>query len=58
MKNETAIIKVDRCDYGVIVTSLIEKRNELIRNHSPTDIIDEVIMKVTKANFKKERYRE
>jgi hypothetical protein len=55
MRDEVNVVKLDDSDFGVVVTSLSDKRNELIREHKPTGIVDEVILKVAHAKRKKER---
>ncbi len=42
----------------MILNSLIEKKNELIRTGHYTDAIDEIIIKLTKARIKKVRIKE
>jgi hypothetical protein len=58
MRDEVTIVKLDDSDFGVVVTSLSDKRNELIREHKPTEVVDEVILKVAHAKRKKERWRD
>ena len=58
MKKEVNIVKLDDCDFGVVVTSLSDKRNELIRSNKPTTLIDEVIIKLSQAKRKQERRRD
>ena len=55
MKEEVNIVKLDDSDFGVVVTSLSDKRNELIRDNKPTTLVDEVIIKLARAKRKKER---
>ncbi len=42
----------------VILNSLIDMKNELIRTGHYTDAIDEIIIKLTKARIKKVRIKE
>ncbi len=42
----------------MILNSLIEKKNELIRTGHYTDAIDEIIIKVMKAKIKRVRIKE
>jgi hypothetical protein len=58
MRDEVTVVKLDDTDFGVVVTSLSDKRNELIREEKSTDVIDEVIIKVAHAKRKKERWRD
>ena len=55
MHEEKTIVKMDDVDFGVVVTSLTEMRNGLMREHKPTQTIDEVILKIAGAKKRKER---
>jgi len=55
MHTEKTILKLDDADYGVVVTSLAELRNDFIREKKPTGNVDEVLLKVVHAKRRKER---
>ncbi len=42
----------------IMLGSLIEKKNELIRTGHYTDVIDEIIIKIMKAKIKRVRVKE
>lgn len=44
--SEKTTIELDQYEAGVIVQSLNEKRNQLIKEQEPTDAVDEVLLKV------------
>lgn len=54
MREVTYTLKLDRYDYGIIFNTLNDRRNELIKNNSDTEAIDNVLLKVIDA---KERYK-
>ena len=53
MKNKKYYIALNDREYAEIISSLINKRNSLIRLGKYTDGVDEVIMKVRKAKNRK-----
>ena len=55
MKEEVTIVKLDDIGFGVVVTSLSDKRNSLIRDNKSTEIVDEVLIKLSQSKRKKER---
>ena len=52
MKEIIYTLRLDKYDYGVILNTLNEKRNQLIQDSKDTEIIDNVLMKVIDANIK------
>ena len=50
-------IDLDRYEHGVVVNALNEMRNDLLEEERPTDIVDEVLLKVIDAPAKKVRCR-
>jgi len=58
MREKTTVIKMNDVDFGVVVTSLAEMRNLLVREHKPTQTVDEVILRVANAKKRKERGRD
>ena len=55
--SEKTTIELDQYEAGVIVQSLNEKRNQLIKEQEPTDAVDEVLLKVINGNENPPRKR-
>jgi hypothetical protein len=55
--DDKTVIKLDRYEVGAVLNSLIDERNDLIREKRPTDTIDEVILKVHHAKPGRDRER-
>ena len=55
-KQEKRVLTLDRYEHGVVV-ALNEMRNDLLEEERPTDIVDEVLLKVIDAPAKKVRCR-
>ena len=49
---------LDRYEHGVVINALNEMRNDLLEEERPTDILDEVLLKVIDAPTKKEKRRD
>ena len=45
-KQEKLVLTLDRYEHGVVVNALNEMRNDLLEEERPTDIVDEVLLKV------------
>jgi len=43
------VLRLNRYEYGAVLTALIEQRNERIRAGEPTDAFDDVILKLGKS---------
>ena len=56
-KHEKRVLTLDRYEQGVVVNALNEMRNDLLEEERPTDIVDEVLLKVIDAPAKKVRCR-
>ena len=56
-KQEKRVLTLDRYEYSVVVNALNEMRNDLLEEERPTDIVDEVLLKVIDAPAKKVRCR-
>lgn len=56
-KQEKRVLTLDRYELGVVVNALNEMRNDLLEEERPTDIVDEVLLKVIDAPAKKVRRR-
>ena len=57
-KTEKRVLTLDRYEHGVVVNALNEKRNDLLEEERPTDIVDEVLLKVIDAPARKVRKRD
>lgn len=56
-KQEKRVLTLDRYEHSVVVNTLNEMRNDLLEEERPTDIVDEVLLKVIDAPAKKVRCR-
>ncbi len=56
-KQEKRVLTLDCYEHGVVVNALNEMRNDLLEEERPTDIVDEVLLKVIDAPAKKVRCR-
>lgn len=54
-KKDKRVVTLDRYEHGVIVNALNDKRNDLLEEKRPTDIVDEVLLKVIDAPTRKVR---
>ena len=57
-RTETRVLTLDRYEHGVVINALNEMRNDLLEEERPTDILDEVLLKVIDAPTKKEKRRD
>lgn len=57
-KTGKRVLTLDRYEHGVVVNALNEMRNDLLEEERPTDIVDEVLLKVIDAPAKKVRKRD
>lgn len=53
MGDEKRVLVLDRYDHKILINTLYEKRNELIKEKKSTDLIDEVLLKTVDAPIKK-----
>jgi len=58
MKDDKRILELDKYEYGVVFSTLNDKRNELLKEQRPTDVVDDVLLKVIDAPAKKRRWRD
>jgi len=58
MKDDKRILELDKYEYGVVFSTLNDKRNELLKEQRPTDAVDDVLLKVIDAPAKKRRWRD
>ncbi len=54
-KEEKRVLELDKYEHGVVINALNDMRNDLIGEERPTDIVDEVLLKVIDAPTKKVR---
>lgn len=57
-REERRVLSLDQYQHGVIVNALNDKRNDLIKEKRPTDIVDEVLLKAPDAPRKKVRCKD
>ena len=57
-RTEKRVLTLDRYEHGVVINALNEMRNDLLEEARPTDIVDEVLLKVSDAPTKKEKRRD
>ena len=57
-RTEKRVLTLDRYEHGVVINALNEMRNDLLDEERPTDIVDEVLLKVIDAPTKKEKRRD
>lgn len=57
-RTEKRVLTLDRYEHGVVINALNEIRNDLLEEERPTDILDEVLLKVIDAPTKKEKRRD
>lgn len=57
-RTEKRVLTLDRYEHGVVINALNEMRNNLLEEERPTDIVDEVLLKVIDAPTKKEKRRD
>lgn len=57
-RTEKRVLTLDRYKHGVVINALNEMRNDLLEEERPTDIVDEVLLKVIDAPTKKEKRRD
>ena len=57
-REERRVLSLDQYQHGVIVNALNDKRNDLIKEKRPTDIVDEVLLKALNAPRKKVRCKD
>lgn len=57
-RTEKRVLTLDRYEHGVVINALNEMRNDLLEEERPTDILDEVLLKVIDALTKKEKRRD
>lgn len=54
-RTEKRVLTLDRYEHGVVINALNEMRNDLLEEERPTDILDEVLLKVIDAPIRQLR---
>ena len=57
-KDKNTILKLDPFEFGAVLESLIDERNGLKREDKPTDTVDSVILKMSRAKNGQEQERD
>lgn len=57
MKEVIYTLRLDKYDYGLILNTLNEKRNDLLNQGDETEMIDNVLLKVINAQEKRKGER-
>ena len=57
-REERRVLSLDQYQHGVIVNALNDKRNDLIKEKRPTNIVDDVLLKALDAPRKKVRCKD
>jgi len=53
MGDETATIELDRYERGAVLVALTGERNKLLDEKRPTDTVDDVLIKLSRAKPKR-----
>ena len=53
MGDTKRVLILDKYDHKLLINTLYEKRNELIKENKPTDLIDEMLLKTVDAPEKR-----
>ena len=56
MPEEKTYLEMDEYELGIITNALNDMRNELIEEKRPTDVVDDLLLKVIEAPKKKKRW--
>ena len=55
MGNGKVVVELDDFEQRLMVSGLADFRNDLIRDEKPTEVVDDLILKVIDAPTKKEK---
>lgn len=58
MKEEQRMVGLDKYEEGAVLTALNDMRNEQIEENQPTDLVDDLLLKILHAPSKKVRVRD
>lgn len=57
MSDGKRILELDRYEHSMLIHSLNEQRNQMIKAQEPTDAVDEILLKIIDAPIARERRR-
>ena len=57
MRDNKYQLELDDYEQSILIGTLNDKRNDLIRQSRPTDAVDELLLKAAKAPRRKEKLR-
>ena len=57
MAEEKKVLTLDECEQRLMVSGLMDFRNDLLKDDKPTEDINDLILKVIDAPTKKEKRR-
>ena len=57
MRDNKYQLELDDYEQSILIGTLNDKRNDLIRQSRPTDAVDELLLKAAKAPRRKEKWR-
>ena len=49
MRDGKRILELDRYEHSLLIHSLNERRNQMIKEQEPTDAVDEILLKIIDA---------
>ena len=55
MSNEKRVLELDQYEHSLLIHSLNEQRNQMIKEQEPTDAVDEILLKIIDASIARER---
>lgn len=55
MSNEKRVLELDQYEHSLLIHSLNERRNQMIKEQEPTDAVDEILLKIIDASIARER---
>ena len=58
MREGTCVLKLDKYQEGAVLTALNDLRNKLLSESKVTDTVDEILLKIISAPYKKARGRD
>lgn len=55
LSNEKRVLELDQYEHSLLIHSLNERRNQMIKEQEPTDAVDEILLKIIDAPIARER---
>ena len=55
MRDGKRILELNRYEHSLLIHSLNEQRNQMIKEQEPTDAVDEILLKIIDAPIARER---